>query len=105
MARHQIAYCRRGCCPAADPYEVCRHRYDRKTLDDIAYALSCSRQAVRTTLETAHRKTPTRYPRLPQRQDPTRDEIDRVRALNESCPDAPRSPLGRGTSAGARVAP
>lgn len=93
-ARHDITYRRWGQRPMADPHEARRRREEGQTLDEIARSLDCSRQAVRTALEDAGSAPTTRYPRLSQRRDPTPDEIDRVLALYESCPDAPRNRPG-----------
>lgn len=50
-ARHDITYHRWGRRPVADPQEVSWRRDEGQTLDEIAAALDCSRQAVRTALE------------------------------------------------------
>lgn len=93
-ARHDITYHRWGQRPAADPQDASRRRDEGQTLDEIAAALGCSRQAVRTALETAGRTPATRYPRLSERREPTPDELERIRALYEACPAAPRSRPG-----------
>src|SRR5690606_1688787 len=80
--------------PIADPLEARRGREEGQTLDEIAAALGCSRQAVRTALEAAGSTPATRYPRLSQRREPTPDEIELVRELYELCPDALRSRPG-----------
>lgn len=93
-ARHDITYRRWGRRPAADPQDVSRRRDQGQTLAEIAAALGCSRQAVRTALEAAGKRSATRYPRLSQRRDPTPDELERISALYEACPAAPRSRPG-----------
>lgn len=93
-ARHDIAFRRWGRQPFADVEEVVRRREDGQTLDQIAEDLGCSRQAIRTALETAERTPKTRYPRLSQRRLPTEDEIAEIRGLYEACPQAPRNREG-----------
>lgn len=94
IARHDITYRRWGRRPAADPQEVSRRREEGQTLAEIAAALDCSRQAVRTALETAGTRSATRYPRLSERRAPTSAELERISALYEACPAAPRSRPG-----------
>ena len=93
-ARHDITFRRWGQQPVADSDEVVRRREDGQSLDQIAYALGCSRQAVRTALETAGGVPSTRYPRLSERRLPTDDEIAELRRLYEACPQAPRARPG-----------
>jgi len=93
-ARHDITFRRWGQQPVADVDEVRRRREDGQSLDQIADALGCSRQAVRTALETAGGVASTRYPRLAERRLPTNDEITEARRLYESCPQAPRARPG-----------
>lgn len=94
MARHDITYRRWGQQPVADVDEVVRRRAEGQTLDQIAEALGCSRQAVRTALETAKRAPATRYPRLSRRRQPTDDEVAELRELYMQCPQAPRNREG-----------
>lgn len=96
VARHRISDRRWGQSPVAGPLEVRRRREEGQTLDEIqiARALDCSRQAVRSALEAAGSTPATRYPRLSQRREPKPDEIERVRELYESCPEAPRGCAG-----------
>lgn len=94
IARYDITYRRWGQRPVADVDEVLRRRADGQTLDEIAEALGCSRQAVRTALETAKRATATRYPRLSRRRQPTEDEIAELRGLYTQCPQARRNREG-----------
>lgn len=93
-ARHDIRYRRWGQHPIADVDEVCRRRDEGQTLDQIAQALGCSRQAVRTALEAARRAPDTRYPRLSRRRPPTPAELEELQALIAACPPAPRSREG-----------
>jgi len=93
-ARHDITFRRWGRQPLADVDEVVRRREDGQTLDQIAEDLGCSRQAIRTALETAGRTPPTRYPRLAESRTPTADEIAELRGLYEACPQAPRAREG-----------
>ena len=93
-ARHNITYRRWGQQPIADANEVIRRRQDGQSLDQIADALECSRQAVRTALETAGGTLTTRYPRLAERRLPADDEIGELQRLYESCPQAPRARPG-----------
>lgn len=93
-ARHDITYHRWGRRPAADPQDVSRRRDEGQSLAEIAAALECSRQAVRTALETAGTTSVTRYPRLSERRGPTPAELERISALYEACPAAPRSRPG-----------
>lgn len=93
-ARHDITFRRWGRQPLADVDEVVRCREDGQTLDQIAEDLGCSRQAIRTALETAGRTPPTRYPRLAESRTPTADEIAELRGLYEACPQAPRAREG-----------
>lgn len=93
-ARHAINYRRWGQRPIADAELVCRLRDEGRTLNEIAEELGCSRQAVRTALETAGRTEPTRYPRLSQSRSPTPAELEQARALYEACPPAPRARPG-----------
>src|SRR5699024_3574643 len=72
-ARHNITYRRWGQQPIADANEVIRRRQDGQSLDQIADALECSRQALRTALETAGGTLTTRYPRLAERRLPADD--------------------------------
>lgn len=51
----------------------------------------CSRQAIRTAIETAQRTVATRYPRISKRRAPSACEISRITGLYESCPQAPRN--------------
>lgn len=94
VARHEVAYRRWGKRPVADVDEVCRRRDQGESLDEIASALDCSRQAVRTALESAGRVPQTRYPRLSTRRASTADEVARLKAKYESCPEAPRRHSG-----------
>lgn len=93
-ARHDITFRRWGRQPFADVNEVVRRREDGQTLDQIAEDLGCSRQAIRTALETAQRTPKTRYPRLSESRGPTADEITELRGLYEACPQAPRNREG-----------
>lgn len=93
-ARHDITYRHWGQQPVADVDEVLRRREDGQTLDQIARALECSRQAIRTALEAAQRAPATRYPRLSRRRVPTDDELAEIRGLYEACPQAPRARAG-----------
>lgn len=93
-ARHDITFRRWGRQPFADVAEVVRRRDDGQTLDQIAEDLGCSRQAIRTALETAGRTPPTRYPRLAESRTPTADEIAELLGLYEACPQAPRAREG-----------
>ena len=93
-ARHDITYRPWGQRPVADVQEVCRRREGGQTLDQIAQALGCSRQAMRTALESAQGMPVTRYPRLSRRRAPSEAELEEVRALYEACPPAPRSREG-----------
>ncbi|HEX7350574.1 hypothetical protein [Brachybacterium sp.] len=95
-ARHDITFRRWGRQPFADVDEVVRRREDGQTLEQIAEDLGCSRQAIRTALETAGRTPPTRYPRLAESRTPTADEIAELRGLYEACPQAPRARAVRG---------
>ena len=94
IARHDITYRRWGQRPIADVDEVLRRRADGQTLDEIGEALGCSRQAVRTALETAHGVPSTRYPCLSRRRSPTEEEIAEVRGLYGQRPQAPRNRVG-----------
>ncbi|GAA1491484.1 helix-turn-helix domain-containing protein [Brachybacterium sacelli] len=94
VARHDISFRRWGQQPLADIDEVVRRREDGQTLNQIAEKLGCSRQAIRTALETAQRAPETRYPRLSQRRAPTEDEINDIQRLYEVCPQAPRNREG-----------
>lgn len=93
-ARHDITFRRWGQQPLADVDEVVSRREDGQSLDQIAEDLGCSRQAIRTALETAGRTPPTRYPRLAESCTPTADEIAELRGLYEACPQAPRAREG-----------
>lgn len=93
-SRHRIVYRRWGQQPVADPQEACRLRDEGQTLDDIAAALGCSRQAVRTALETAGRDAATRYPRLAERRHPSAAELEQIAQLYHACPHAPRARPG-----------
>lgn len=93
-ARHDITFRRWGRQPFADVDEVVRRREDGQTLEQITEDLGCSRQAIRTALETAGRTPPTRYPRLAESRTPTADEIAELRGLYEACPQAPRAREG-----------
>ena len=93
-ARHDITFRRWGQQPLADVDEVVRRRDSGQTLDQIAKDLGCSRQAIRTALETAQRAPATRYPRLSERRAPTDDETDHITRLYEACPQAPRTREG-----------
>src|SRR5699024_5657499 len=93
-ARHDITFRRWGQQPVADVDEVLRRRKDAQSLNQIAEALGCSRQAVRTALETAGGVGSTRYPRWAERRLPTDDEIAETRRLYEACPQAPRARPG-----------
>lgn len=94
IARHDITYRRWGRQPIADVDAVLRRREDGQTIDQIAEAMGCSRQAVRTALETAGGAPATRYPRLSRRRQPTDDEIAEVNGLYLECPQAPRNREG-----------
>lgn len=94
IARHDITYHRWGQQPIADVDAVLRRRENGQTLDQIAEALGCSRQAIRTALETAQRAPSTRYPRLSRRRPPTNDELAELRDLYLQCPQAPRNREG-----------
>lgn len=100
VARHDITFRRWGQQPVADVDEVVRHRDSGETLDQIAEELGCSRQAVRTALETAQRTAMTRYPRLSECRAPSQDEIGELRGLYEACPQAPRAREGSRTVRG-----
>src|SRR5690625_781080 len=102
VARHDIGYRRWGRPPVANVDEVVRRRDDGQTLSKIAEELGCSRQAVRTALETAHRKRVTRYPRLSRRRAPADDEITELRGLYEACPQAPRARQGARATRGTK---
>lgn len=93
-ARHPINYHRWGQQPTADIEQVNQLRDNGCTLDEIAEAMDCSRQAIRTALETAGHTTLTRYPRLSQRRNPTSSETATLIQLYEVCPQAPRSREG-----------
>lgn len=93
-ARHDITFRRWGQQPVADVDDVLRRRQDGQSLDQIAEALGCSRQAVRTALETTGGVSSTRYPRLAGRRLPTDAEIAELRRLYELCPQAPRARPG-----------
>lgn len=94
VARHDVTFRRWGQRPVADVEEVCRRRDRGESLDAIATALDCSREAIRTALERAGRTPQTRYPRLSARRSPTEGELERIAALYEGCPEAPRSRPG-----------
>lgn len=94
IARHDITYRRWGRRPVADVDEVVRRRDQGQTLSSIADEIGCSRQAVRTALETAQGVPSTRYPRLSRRRAPTENEIAELRGLYEACPQAPRAREG-----------
>lgn len=94
VAHHEITFRRWGQRPIADPQEVAHRRDEGQTLDQIADALGCSRQAIRTALQATDRASSTRYPRLSQRRDPTPAELARIHVLYEACPAAPRSRPG-----------
>lgn len=70
------------------------------TLERIATQLGCSRQAVRTALETVHGLPLTRYPPGAGRRDPTPDEALRLRGLYAACPQAERAQPGHRDTAG-----
>lgn len=93
-ARYDITFRRWGQQPVADVDEVARRRQDGQNLDQIADALGCSRQAIRTALETGGGVPSTRYPRLTERRLPADDEIAELRRLYEACPQAPRARPG-----------
>lgn len=93
-ARHEVAYRRWGQQPIADVDEVFKRREDGQTLNQIAEDLGCSRQAIRTALESAQRAPRTRYPRLSESRAPTDDEISELRGLYKACPQAPRAREG-----------
>lgn len=94
VARYDVVYRRWGQKAVADVEEVCRRRDAGESQGAIAEALGCSRQAVRTALEKAGRRSQTRYPRLSLRRRPTPAEVEQILALYESCPFAPRSRPG-----------
>lgn len=94
VARHDIDFRRWGQRPIADVDEVVRRRDEGQSLQQIADALGCSRQAIRTALEAADRTPATRYPRLSERREPTPEEISWLTALYEACPPAPRNREG-----------
>lgn len=71
-----------------------RMRSEGRTLDEIAAALGCSRQAVRTALEQMHGTPQTRYPRTFGRRDLTDDAAAHLRRLYDECPPAPRARPG-----------
>ena len=91
VARHNITYRKWGQRPVADVSEVLERKDDGQTLDQIAEELGCSRQAIRTAIETAQRTVATRYPRISKRRAPSACEISRITGLYESCPQAPRN--------------
>lgn len=94
IACHDVTYRRWGQHPIADVDDVVRRREDGQTLNQIAEDLGCSRQAIRTALETAQRAPVTRYPRLSGRRAPTDEEITEIQGLYEACPQAPRAREG-----------
>lgn len=94
VARHDIAYHRWGSRPVADVDTVLERRTAGETLDQIAAALGCSRQAVRTALESRQGPPASRYPVLGQRRAPTPTEVERLMALYNACPPAPRARPG-----------
>ena len=94
IARHDIDFRTWGQRPVADVDDVVRRRDEGQSLQQIAEDLGCSRQAVRTALETAQRTPKTRYPRLSESRGPTADEIAELRGLYEECPQAPRAREG-----------
>lgn len=93
-ARHDITYRRWGQQPVADVSTVVALRDRGKSLQQIANELDCSRQAVRTALETAELTANTRYPRLSERREPSPGEIANLTQLYEACPQAPRNREG-----------
>lgn len=93
-ARHPINYHRWGQQPTADIEQVNQLRDNGCTLEGIAEALGCSRQAARTALERAGRTPPTRYPRLSERRVPSPAETASLVQLYEACPQAPRNREG-----------
>src|SRR5699024_6311915 len=93
-ARYDITFRRLGQQPVADVDEVARRRQDGQNLDQIADALGCSRQAIRTALETGGGVPSTRYPRLTDRLLPGVAAIGDLRRLYEACPHAPRARPG-----------
>lgn len=93
-SRHDITYRRWGQQPIADVDEVLRRREDGQTLDQIAEALDCSRQAIRTALETAQGIPSTRYPSLSRRRPATDGEVAELQGLYSQCPQAPRAREG-----------
>lgn len=94
VARHDIDFRTWGQHPVADVDDVVSRRDKGQSLQQIAEELGCSRQAVRTALETANHSRQTRYPRLSHRRAPTHDEIAELRSLYEACPQAPRAREG-----------
>lgn len=94
IARHDIDFRTWGQRPVADVDDVVRRREDGQALDKIADELGCSRQAIRTALETTKGVPATRYPRLSERRAPTGNEIAELRGLYEACPQAPRAREG-----------
>lgn len=94
VARHDITYRRWGSRPVADVDTVLERRTAGETLDQIAAALGCSRQAVRTALESRQGPPASRYPVLGQRRTPMPAEVEQLTALYEACPPAPRARPG-----------
>lgn len=63
-------------------------------IQSIAVSLGCSRTAVGTALESVSGPPATRYPRLSTRRAPTDGELQELRRLYETCPEAPRNRPG-----------
>lgn len=91
---HPVKYRRWGQHTVADPAEVVRRREQGESIQSIAVSLGCSRTAVRTALESVGGPPATRYPRLSTRRDPTDGELQELRRLYETCPEAPRNRPG-----------
>lgn len=101
VARHDITYRRWGSRPVADVDTVLERRTAGETLDQIAAALGCSRQAVRTALESRQGPPASRYPVLGQRRAPTPTEVEQLMTLYGACPPAPRARPGARYTRGA----
>ncbi|MBB5831918.1 hypothetical protein [Brachybacterium aquaticum] len=95
-----VAYRRWGQKPVADPGEVAERRLRGESIQKIAEALSCSRTAVRTAIESTSGVPSTRYPRLSARRMPTDAELLELRQLYEACPEAERNRPGHRDTGG-----
>ncbi len=80
-----VAYRRWGQCAVADPAEVASRREKGECIQTIAYALGCSRTAVRTALESLSGVPSTRDPRLTTRRILTDAELGALEALYAQC--------------------